>query len=62
MDEPTNGIDPEGMHELMALIRELAEKDEKTILISSHQLHQIQADLRPRGHLCARQVGGLRRD
>ena len=42
MDEPTNGIDPEGMHELMALIRELAEKDEKTILISSHQLHQIQ--------------------
>lgn len=42
MDEPTNGIDPEGMHELMALIRELADKDEKTILISSHQLHQIQ--------------------
>ena len=42
MDEPTNGIDPEGMHELMALIRELAEKDGKTILISSHQLHQIQ--------------------
>ena len=42
MDEPTNGIDPEGMHELMALIRELADKDGKTILISSHQLHQIQ--------------------
>ena len=38
MDEPTNGIDPEGMRELMALIRELAEKDGKTILISSHQL------------------------
>ena len=31
MDEPTNGIDPEGMHELMALIRELADKDGKTI-------------------------------
>lgn len=42
MDEPTNGIDPEGMRELMALIRELSEKDGKTILISSHQLHQIQ--------------------
>ncbi|MGN0184702.1 MAG: ABC transporter ATP-binding protein [Aristaeellaceae bacterium] len=42
MDEPTNGIDPEGMRELMALIRELAEEDGKTILISSHQLHQIQ--------------------
>ena len=42
MDEPTNGIDPEGMRELMVLIRELAEKDGRTILISSHQLHQIQ--------------------
>lgn len=42
MDEPTNGIDPEGMRELMALIRELAEEDGKTILISFHQLHQIQ--------------------
>ena len=42
MDEPTNGIDPEGMRELMTLIRELAEVDGKTILISSHQLHQIQ--------------------
>ena len=42
MDEPTNGIDPEGMRELMALIRELSEKDGRTVLISSHQLHQIQ--------------------
>ncbi len=42
MDEPTNGIDPQGMRELMELIRELSIKDGKTILISSHQLHQIQ--------------------
>lgn len=42
MDEPTNGIDPEGIRELMNLIRELADKDGRTILISSHQLHQIQ--------------------
>lgn len=42
MDEPTLGIDPEGMRELMALIKELAEKDGRTILISSHQLYQIQ--------------------
>lgn len=41
MDEPTNGIDPEGMRDLMKLIRELSELDGKTILISSHQLHQI---------------------
>lgn len=42
MDEPTLGIDPEGMHQLMQLIRRLAEEDGRTILISSHQLYQIQ--------------------
>ena len=42
MDEPTLGIDPEGMRELMGLIQELAKKDGRTILISSHQLYQIQ--------------------
>lgn len=42
MDEPTLGIDPEGMRELMQLIRNLAEEDGRTILISSHQLYQIQ--------------------
>ena len=42
MDEPTLGIDPAGMRELIALIRELSVKDGRTILISSHQLHQIQ--------------------
>ncbi len=42
MDEPTLGIDPEGMRELLNLIRELSVEDGRTILISSHQLHQIQ--------------------
>lgn len=42
MDEPTLGIDPEGMRELMGLIQELAKEDGRTILISSHQLYQIQ--------------------
>ena len=42
MDEPTLGIDPEGMRELMELIRRLAADDGRTILISSHQLYQIQ--------------------
>ncbi|MGI5947914.1 MAG: ABC transporter ATP-binding protein [Lachnospiraceae bacterium] len=42
MDEPTLGIDPQGMRELLELIRELAEKDKRTIMISSHQLQQIQ--------------------
>ena len=42
MDEPTLGIDPEGMRELLSLIRALSSRDKRTILISSHQLHQIQ--------------------
>lgn len=42
MDEPTLGIDPEGMRQLLGLIEELAREDGRTILISSHQLHQIQ--------------------
>ncbi len=42
MDEPTLGIDPSGMRELTKLIRELSVKDGRTILISSHELYQIQ--------------------
>lgn len=42
LDEPTLGIDPEGMRELLALIRALCEEDGRTVVISSHQLHQIQ--------------------
>lgn len=42
MDEPTLGIDPEGMRELTKLIRDLAVKDGRTILLSSHQLYQVQ--------------------
>ena len=43
MDEPTSGIDPQGTRELTKLIRELADRDGLTILISSHDLYQIQA-------------------
>lgn len=42
MDEPTLGIDPEGMRQLLELMKELAEKDGRTLLLSSHQLYQIQ--------------------
>ncbi|MDO4261890.1 MAG: ABC transporter ATP-binding protein [Eubacteriales bacterium] len=42
MDEPTLGIDPQGMRDLLRLIRELAEEDGRTVLVSSHQLYQIQ--------------------
>ena len=42
MDEPTLGLDPEGMKEFLQLIRTLATEDGRTILVSSHQLYQIQ--------------------
>lgn len=42
LDEPTLGIDPEGVRELLDLIVRLSREKGKTILISSHLLHQIQ--------------------
>lgn len=42
MDEPTLGLDPEGMKEFLKLIKELSVKDGRTVLVSSHQLYQIQ--------------------
>lgn len=42
MDEPTLGLDPEGMRELLELMQELSRKDGRTLLISSHQLYQVQ--------------------
>lgn len=42
MDEPTLGLDPEGMREFLTIIKKLSVEDHRTILISSHQLYQIQ--------------------
>lgn len=42
MDEPTLGIDPAGMQELLELIRKLSVEDGRTLLLSSHQLQQVQ--------------------
>jgi ABC-2 type transport system ATP-binding protein len=42
MDEPTLGIDPQGMSELLTLIRNLSVEDGRTVLLSSHQLQQVQ--------------------
>ena len=41
LDEPTNGLDPAGMHEIRELIQRLAALG-KTIFLSSHLLHEIQ--------------------
>jgi ABC-2 type transport system ATP-binding protein len=43
LDEPTTAIDPEGVAEMLSLIRHLATDDKVTVLLSSHLLHQVQA-------------------
>jgi ABC-2 type transport system ATP-binding protein len=40
-DEPTAGIDPEGIDQVLSLITNMA-KQKMTIVLSSHQLHQVQ--------------------
>lgn len=42
LDEPTNGLDPIGIAEVRTFIRNLCDKREKTILISSHILSEIE--------------------
>jgi ABC-2 type transport system ATP-binding protein len=42
MDEPTQGLDPEGARAFLVMIRSLKEEG-ITILLSSHLLHQVQA-------------------
>ncbi|QPC84832.1 ABC transporter ATP-binding protein [Phototrophicus methaneseepsis] len=42
LDEPTNGLDPRGIQEIRLLIRQLADIHQKTILLSSHLLHEIE--------------------
>ena len=43
LDEPTTSIDPEGVAEMLGLIRSLADEHGVTVLLSSHLLHQVQA-------------------
>jgi ABC-2 type transport system ATP-binding protein len=40
-DEPTNGLDPAGIHEIRSMMRNLARRG-KTVLVSSHILSEVQ--------------------
>ena len=42
LDEPTNGLDPQGMKEIRELIMYLARERRKTVFLSSHLLSEIE--------------------
>lgn len=43
LDEPTNGLDPEGIKELRDLLKNLAKNSKMGILISSHNLSELES-------------------
>ena len=42
LDEPTNGLDPQGIADVRNLILHLSRQEGKTVFVSSHLLHEIQ--------------------
>ncbi len=42
LDEPTNGLDPQGMKDIRELIKKLSVENNITFLISTHLLHEVE--------------------
>jgi ABC-type multidrug transport system ATPase subunit len=42
LDEPTNGLDPQGIADIRQLIKQLAQEEGKTVFVSSHLLSEIE--------------------
>ena len=42
LDEPTNGLDPQGIADMRQLIRSLCQEQGKTVIVSSHLLSEIE--------------------
>jgi ABC-2 type transport system ATP-binding protein len=61
LDEPTNGLDPQGIADMRALILRLAHERGKTVIISSHLLYEVEqvANRMLIIHQGARMVEGL---
>jgi ABC-2 type transport system ATP-binding protein len=58
LDEPTNGMDPEGTHEVLSFLRAKARDDGLTVFISSHLMSEVEefcdtVFVINRGHLVA---------
>ncbi|MEQ1631439.1 MAG: ABC transporter ATP-binding protein [Planctomycetota bacterium] len=43
LDEPTNGLDPDGRQEMLDLVRQLAQKLGKSVVLSTHILQDVES-------------------